>query len=239
MVSNWFGPKVKGTAMSIAMLGSGAGALVWIWVVTAVIASSGWRAGFLAMAAINALLIPIALIFVVSMPIDKGFETRVGDPSPEESAGASSVPAQSAGITGRQALTTARWWCQFGAGMVTMIGASAFSYYCVDYFTLVTGSSDTASTIYAGALPSVIPFLITLRNFGDKEYGIMSGWMNIAGNIGQIIGPTTAALVFDTTGNYVVAWVAFAVLMVVVAVLYFLSNVVSKKQIEAMGYPPE
>ena len=33
MVSNWFGPKVKGTAMSIAMLGSGAGALVWIKVV--------------------------------------------------------------------------------------------------------------------------------------------------------------------------------------------------------------
>ena len=28
MVSNWFGPKIKGTAMSIGMLGSGAGALV-------------------------------------------------------------------------------------------------------------------------------------------------------------------------------------------------------------------
>ena len=27
MISNWFGPKVKGTAMSIGMLGSGAGAL--------------------------------------------------------------------------------------------------------------------------------------------------------------------------------------------------------------------
>ena len=67
----------------------------------------------------------------------------------------------------------------------------------------------------------------------------MSGWMNIAGNIGQIIGPTAAALIFDTTGNYVVAWVAFAVLMVVVAVLYFLSNVVSRKKIEAMGYLPE
>lgn len=298
MVSNWFGPKVKGTAMSIAMLGSGAGALVWIKVVTSVIATSGWRTGFLAMAAINALLIPIALIFVVSMPIDKGFETRIGDPTPEEGAGTSGVPAQSAGITGKQALTTARWWCQFGAGMVTMIGASAFSYYCVDYFTQVTGSSDTASTIYAGALgtlilgkfllgvltdvlhvkrtsviaplfyagvfvclalastnmtfatvmvplymfggalPSVIPFLITSRNFGDKEYGVMSGWMNIAGNIGQIIGPTAAALIFDTTGNYVLAWLIFAVLMVVVAVLYFLSNVVSREKIEKMGYLP-
>ena len=34
MVSNWFGPKVKGTAMSIAMLGSGAGALVWVNLIT-------------------------------------------------------------------------------------------------------------------------------------------------------------------------------------------------------------
>ena len=302
MVSNWFGPKVKGTAMSVAMLGSGAGALVWIGIVTSIISASGWRTGFLAMAAINALVIPIALVFVVSMPIDKGFETRIGDQTPGElarsSASDSSTPAQSSGITGRQALTTARWWCQFAAGMVTMIGASAFSYYCADYFTQLTGDGAMAASIYAGALgtlvvgkfllgvltdvlhvkrtsviaplfyagvfvclalasqnmvfatvmvplymiggalPSVIPFLITSLNFGDKEYGVMSGWMNIAGNIGQIIGPTVAALVFDTTGNYVMAWIIFAVLMVVVAVLYFLANVVSKKKIEAMGYVP-
>ena len=34
MVSNWFGPKIKGTAMSIGMLGSGAGALVWVNVIS-------------------------------------------------------------------------------------------------------------------------------------------------------------------------------------------------------------
>lgn len=82
----------------------------------------------------------------------------------------------------------------------------------------------------------MIPFLLTARNFGDKEYGVMSGWMNVAGNIGQIIGPTVAAFIFDSTGSYVMAWVIFAVLMVVVGVLYLLSNYVSKKKIEAMGY---
>ena len=50
MVSNWFGPKVKGTAMSIAMLGSGAGALVWVNLITHIIEGSGWRVGYLAMA---------------------------------------------------------------------------------------------------------------------------------------------------------------------------------------------
>lgn len=299
MISNWFGPKVKGTALSIAMLGSGAGALVWIKLVNAIIESSGWRIGYLAMAGFNAILIPIALIFIVSMPSDKGFETRIGDPTPTESrAAAGGVPAQKAGITGQQALKTGRWWMQFAAHFVTMIGASAFSYYCKDYFTQITGSGDTAATIYAGALgtlilgkfllgiltdilhikrtsflaplfyagvfvclalassnmafatvmvplymiggavPSVIPFLITARNFGDKEYGVMSGWMNISGNIGQIVGPTVAAIIFDTTGDYNLAWVIFAVLMVIVGILYMLSNIVSKKKIEAMGYSP-
>lgn len=300
MVSNWFGPKVKGTALSIAMLGSGAGALVWIKLITAVIDASGWRMGFIAMAIVNALVIPVALLLVVSMPEDKGFATRIGDPQPDEAAeSASSVPAQNAGITGKQALTTARWWLQFAAGMVTMIGASAFSYYCQDFFAQVTGDSDLAATIYAGALgtlvlgkfllgvltdilhvkrtsvlaplfyagvfvclalassgnmtfatimvplymiggalPSVIPFLITSLNFGDKEYGVMSGWMNIAGNIGQIIGPTAAAIIFDTTGDYTLAWIICAALMVAVAVLYLLSNRASTKKIAAMGYIP-
>lgn len=297
MVSNWFGPKIKGTAMSIGMLGSGAGALVWVNVVNHIISASGWRAGYLAMAGINAIMIPIALIFVVSTPLDKGFERRVGDPSAEEMKKAG-VVTQKAGITGAQALKTARWWLQWLAGMTTMIGAAAFSAQFVSYYSELT-SSEAAAALYSaalgtmilgkflvgvlsdiihikrmaviaplfyaavficmalssgnmafsriliplymigGAVPSTIPFLITARNFGDKEYGVMSGWMNIAGNVGQIVGPTMAALIFDNTGSYVSAWIIFAVLMVVVSVLYLLSSLVSKKQIADMGYVPQ
>lgn len=299
IVSNWFGPKVKGTALSIAMLGSGVGALVWIKIVTAIIDSSGWRTGFIAMAIINALVIPVVLILAVSMPRDRGFDRRVGDPTPDESQGdKAQVSLQNTGITGKQTLTTARWWLQFTACMVTMIGASAFSYYCKDFFTQITGDSDLSASIYAGALgtlvigkfllgvitdvlhvkrtavlaplfyvgvfvclalaaqnmtfatvmipfymiggalPSVIPFLITAYNFGDKEFGVISGWMNVAGNIGQIIGPTVAAIIFDTTGSYTLAWIVCAVLMVVVAVLYLLSSRMSAKKIADMGYVP-
>lgn len=298
MVSNWFGPKIKGTAMSIGMLGSGAGALVWIKLINYVIAEHGWRSGYLAMAACLAIMIPIALLLVVNMPADKGFETRVGDPSPEEVAAAGNVSLQKAGITGKQALKTSRWWLQWLAGCVTMIGAAAFSQQFVDYYTSVTGDAAEASSIYSsalgtlilgkfllgvlsdvlhikrtaviaplfyggvfvcmalssgnmvfatiliplymigGALPSVVPFLITARNFGDKEYGVMSGWMNMAGNVGQIVGPTIAAIIFDITGTYKLAWVIFAVLMVVVAVLYLFSTFASKKKIEDMGYKP-
>lgn len=298
MVGNWFGPKIKGTAMSIGMLGSGAGALVWIKIINSVIATSGWRTAYLAMAGINAIMIPIALILVISMPIDKGFETRVGDPLPSET-DATAVPLQKAGLTAGQAIKTSRWWFQWLAGMTTMIGAAAFNAQFVAYFTNVTGDSAKAASIYAGALgtmilgkfllgilsdilnikrtsviapifysgvficmalasgnmmfatllvplymiggavPSTVPFLITARNFGDKEYSVLSGWMNMAGNIGQIIGPTVAAFIFDTTGTYVLAWTIFAVLMIVVAVLYFLSSVTSKKQLKEYGYMPK
>ena len=66
----------------------------------------------------------------------------------------------------------------------------------------------------------------------------MSGWMNIAGNVGQIVGPTVAAIIFDVTGTYNLAWIIFSVLMVLVAVLYLASSLASKKQIAAMGYTP-
>ena len=107
--------------MSIGMLGSGAGALVWVNFISKIIAGSGWRTAYLAMAGVNALMIPIALILVVSMPSDKGFEVRVGDPSPEEVAKAGGVSTQKTGITGTQALKTSRWWFQWMAAMVTMI----------------------------------------------------------------------------------------------------------------------
>lgn len=298
MVSNWFGPKIKGTAMSIGMLGSGAGALVWVQLINWVIGTYGWRSGYLAMAACISLMIPIALLLAVNMPTQKGFETRVGDPSPEEVKAAGGVSPQKAGITGQQALKTSRWWFQWFAGLTTMIGAAAFSAQFVDYFTTMTGDSGKAAILYSGALgslilgklllgifsdvihikrtavlaplfyavvfvcmalasknmafatilipiymiggavPSVIPFLITSYNFGDKEYGVMSGWMNMAGNIGQIVGPTAAAIIFDVTGTYVLAWIIFAVLMVIVAILYLASSLSSHKQIAAMGYIP-
>ena len=278
MVNNWSGPKIKGTAMSIGMLGSGAGALVWPKIINNVIKTGGWRTGYLAMAGCVAIMIPIALIIAINLPSDKGFETRVGDPTSDELKATGQVSLEKAGVTGKQALTTARWWCQWFAGALTMVGAAFFSAQFVDYFSSLYGGGDagrsSAVALYsaalgtlilgkfllgsvsdiihikrtaviapicyagvfacmllsatnlplfskvlipvymiAGALPSVVPFLITSYNFGDKEYGVMSGWMNIAGNVGQIVGPTVAAIVYDTTGSYKLALILGPVLL--------------------------
>ena len=294
MVGNWFGPKIKGTALSIAMLGSALGALVWIKPVNAVISNYGWRTGYLLLAGINMIAVLMALL-VYTKPADKGFSRRVGDPEPGEEVAA--VSAVEAGITAKQALKTSRWWFQWFAAFITMIGAAGFSYHCKAYIAQINGGdSAAAAALYSsalgtlvlgkflvgavtdvlkikrtavitplfyggvfvclfmaasnmaftramipfymigGAVPSMIPFLINARNFGNKEYSILQGWMIMAGNAGQIVGPTIASAVYDITGEYGLAWIIFAAMMVVVALFYFLSTRVSKKQIAEMGY---
>lgn len=297
MVSNWFGPKVKGTMMSIGMLGSGAGALVWVPMMKNIMVNSGWRTTYLAMAGVMAIMIPLAFFLCVNLPGEKGFSRRIGDPTKEEIEATGGVAVTKRGITGAQALKMPRWWCQFLAALITMICASGFTTQAVAYFTDI--GVENGAAIYAGALgtlivgkfivgaisdvinikrvaviapmfycgvficmalcskdigwskgviacymiggaiPSVVPALLTVRNFGDKDYGTMAGWMNMAGNIGQIIGPIIAAMVFDVTGTYVGAWYVFAGLFILVAVLYYLSGVLNKKELLANGYDPD
>lgn len=300
IANTWFGPKIKGTALSIGMLGSGAGALVWVNVVQSIITTSGWRTGFLAMAGINAIMIVIALLLAVTRPADKGYTHRVGDPTEEElaAAGEAGEHIEAMGVKATQAIRTTRWWLQFFAHVLTMVCASGFTTQCVAYYTDLTGDAAGAALIYSaalgtliagkfilgaisdvikikrsavlapiifaftfvclglstnnmafsngviwtymigGSIASMIPPLITARNFGDAEFPTLNSWMNMAGNIGQIIGPVAAALVFDITGTYQLAWYAFAVLMVVVGLLYLTSSLVSKKKIEELGYTP-
>lgn len=297
MVSNWFGPKVKGTALSIGMLGSGAGALVWVPMMKNIMSNSGWRTTYLAMAGVMAIMIPLALFICVNVPSEKGFKRRIGDPSAEEIEATGGTEITKRGILGSQALKMPRWWCQFLAALITMICASGFTTQAVAYFTdlgvengaaiyaaalgtLIVGKfivgavSDIinikrvaviaplfycgvfvclalcskniawskgviACYMIGGAIPSVVPALVTVRNFGDKDYGLMTGWMNMAGNIGQIIGPIIAAMVFDITGTYVGAWYVFAGLFILVAILYYLSGVLNKKELAAAGYDPD
>lgn len=296
MVTNWFGPKIKGTALSIGMLGSAIGALIWITPVNNVIMNHSWRAGFIALAAINCITVVLSLL-VYTKPDDKGYTRRPGDPTPEELAAKSASVGVAVGITGKQALTTARWWLQWSAAFLTMIASAGFSYHCKAYLGQINGGdSAAAAALYSAALgtlvlgkfllgaitdvikikrsayisplfyaavfvclylaasnfsftrimipfymiggsvASMIPFLINARNFGDKEYGVRQGWMIMAGNAGQIVGPTIASAVYDITGEYGIAWLIFAGMCVVVSVLYFLSTRASTNKIKAMGY---
>jgi len=296
MVSNWFGPKIKGTAMSTAMLGSGLGALIWVPLMKNVMTNSGWRSTYVAMAGVVAIMIPITFFLCVNLPSEKGFKRRIGDPTQEEIDATGGVAITKRGVSGVQALKMPRWWCQFFAHILVLLVNTGFTTQCVAYFSDL--GMENGAAIYAAALGTLmvgkfligfisdlinikrvvviapllgaltyvclalcsqnpswstgvivfymiagsintVPALITVRNFGDKDYGLMAGWMNMAGNIGQIVGPVIAAMVFDITGTYVMAWYVFAGMMALVAVLYYLSCVLNKKELQAAGYDPD
>lgn len=296
MVGNWFGPKIKGTALSISMLTSGAGALIWVNLVQSVIANHGWRTGYLAMAAINAICCVMALL-IIDKPSMKGYSTRIGDPTPDETATGEKKDLVDYGVPATKAIRTARWWFQWLAAFLTMVGAAGFAFHCKAYLAEINGGdSAAAAALYSaalgtlmlgkfllgaatdilkvkrtsviapfffvgvfvclalaqnnpaiakgmipfymigGSIATVIPFIINGRNFGQKDYSILQGWMIIAGNAGQIVGPTVASAVYDMTGNYTGAWVIFAGIMFLVALFYFLSTRVSTKKIAEWGY---
>ena len=95
LVSNWFGEKAKGRAMSIFLAGMQLIFILELNVLTAVIGRSSWRAGYIMVA----VFIVISLLFVVKFvkwsPEDKGIK-RIGDPDPEETAAA--LPAVEQGV---------------------------------------------------------------------------------------------------------------------------------------------
>jgi len=297
LVSNWFGPKIKGTAMSIGMLGSGLGALVWVNFVQGIMTNYGWRSAYLAMAGIMVIMLPLCLLLIVNRPDEKGYERRVGDPSVEEIEATGGVSILKRGIDGLQALKLTHWWFQVAAHLLTMVCASGFTTQCVAYYVDLGMEQSNAALIYSGALgtltvgkfilgaisdkltirntaviapvffsatfiflvlsgvnlgfsqgviwtymiggsiASVVPPLITAKNFGDKDYGTLASWMNMSGNVGQIIGPMLAAAVFDITGSYRGAWTAFAVIMLVgVGGCYLAAGITGKKKMIELGF---
>ena len=75
--------------------------------------------------------------------------------------------------------------------------------------------------IYGLSYGARIPLEPVLRAkcFGRKAFGSIMGYMNAFAVLGSFAGPYFAGWVFDTTGSYVTAFLVFAIMMVVAAVV--------------------
>jgi OFA family oxalate/formate antiporter-like MFS transporter len=87
-----------------------------------------------------------------------------------------------------------------------------------------------------GSISTIIPPLLTAKNYGDKDFGGIMGVITMEGNIGQILGPLLASLIFDTTGSYQTAWFVYAALTLAVGLSFYLSTRISRKQALALGH---
>lgn len=76
--------------------------------------------------------------------------------------------------------------------------------------------------IYAPSYGAQAAAMPTMRadHFGRRSYGVISGLSGMVQTTGSMIGPFFAAYVYDTTGSYQIAFLIFAVLLLISAALF-------------------
>jgi MFS family permease len=77
--------------------------------------------------------------------------------------------------------------------------------------------------IYGVTYGGCIPLLMAFRGdiFGRKKFAQMSGIMSPFRMIGNVVGPVFAGLLFDVTGNYQIAFIAFTCLALMSGISFY------------------
>lgn len=168
LINNWFGGKIRGTAMGISFIGSGLGGLVLTPLLNNVISSYGWRSGYLAIMAIFALIIiPAILLFVVKTPEEKGL-TRMGQTDKENADG------ELTGMLFKDAKKTSMLWMMLISVVVLILGSSAILTNSVPYFIECGFTPAMAATLAGLALGSLIIGKPLVGAYCDR-WGIRNG----------------------------------------------------------------
>ena len=76
---------------------------------------------------------------------------------------------------------------------------------------------------------TVVPPLLINGMFGEKDYGTLVGYINMATSIGGAFGATIAAFIYDATGSYVAFWGVATIGVAIAAVLRIICFVINKK----------
>jgi MFS family permease len=125
-VACWFS-KHRGLALGVTLAGTGLSGFFAPRILTDVIANHGWRVGWLAMAAISLLALPVAFFFLRNPPARNSC--------------ASSAHA-SAGVTLREAVRSYRFWIIAGAFFTISLGISGV---IINMISLLQDSGLTAT----------------------------------------------------------------------------------------------
>ncbi len=76
---------------------------------------------------------------------------------------------------------------------------------------------------------TVVPPLLINGMFGEKDYGTLVGYTNMATSMGGAFGATIAAFIYDVTGSYVAFWGVATVGVAFAALLRIVCFVMNKK----------
>lgn len=112
-VSRWF-VRRRGRAMGIVMMGASSGGLLWVFLVTVLIATIGWRMTFVVQGVLTAVLIGVPVFLLM---IDSPETVGLSDQSPA-GGGAGVLAGDEYHWTIRQAVRTRAFWQTLGGVMI-------------------------------------------------------------------------------------------------------------------------
>lgn len=111
ILSNWFIEK-RGTAMGIALAGSGLAGSIMTPIVAATVEASGWRAGFVQLAIVFFLItVPVIFFLIKEKPEDMGLKPLGWETVALQETEAEKPTVKVSGMTRAQALKSKTYWC--------------------------------------------------------------------------------------------------------------------------------
>ncbi|MCB6993940.1 MFS transporter [bacterium 210820-DFI.6.37] len=78
LATNWFGPKVRGVALSLIFGGTSLGCMIIMPILNMIVVSHGWRMAYVVIAIALLICVPLVLIFAKWSPESRGI-SRMGD----------------------------------------------------------------------------------------------------------------------------------------------------------------
>jgi MFS family permease len=147
LVMFWFGPKVRGKAMGIAMAGSGIGTMILNPVLAYINTNYNWRMSYRLLALLTIILVPMILAFVVKSPQEKGL-TQLG-------AVEGSTTTKVVGLTTTQAVRSPLFWVVFFTFFLFSLTSLIFMYNAYLYYNAVGFDPVTGASFMSIAALSV------------------------------------------------------------------------------------
>ncbi|MDR2356224.1 MAG: MFS transporter [Clostridiales Family XIII bacterium] len=151
LVTFWFGPKIRGKAMGIAMTGSGIGTMILNPVLAYINSTYGWRMSYRLLALLTLLLVPLILAIVVKSPQEKGIP-QLG----AVEGGATAQAAAKVGLTTKQAIGSPLFWIIFITFFLFSLTSLVFMYNAYLYFNAVGFDPVTGASLMSIAALAVI-----------------------------------------------------------------------------------
>ncbi len=74
-----------------------------------------------------------------------------------------------------------------------------------------------------GSVPTICPPLFVANVFGEKDYGSLVGFLNVAAGLGGAIGSLLCGKLYDLTGNYSLCWSSFIIIAMIAMIMQWIS----------------